>query len=88
MTTVVLELPDEVAARAKSMGILTNDKIVELINTELERITAVPAMDRAAFIRWLEETPIPEPWGDLEESQDAGEYVHEMRRRGIERLEE
>jgi hypothetical protein len=88
MTTVVLELPDEVADRAKSLGLLTSEKIVELLNTEFERMTTVPMMDRAAFIRWLEDTPIPEPWGDLDESQDAGEYVHEMRRRDIERLDE
>ena len=88
MTTVVLELPDEVAEQAKSLGVLTNEKITELIHSELQRLTAASPMNRVQFIEWLESTPIPEPWGNLEDSLDAGDYVHELRRQTATSLDE
>lgn len=29
---------------------------------------------------WLNANPPTEPWGDLKDDEDAGEYVHRMRR--------
>jgi hypothetical protein len=37
---------------------------------------------------WLNENPPTEPWGDLKDDEDAGDYVHRMRRQGTIWLDE
>ena len=37
---------------------------------------------------WLNANPASEPWGDLRDDEDAGEYVHRMRRQSTIWLDE
>jgi hypothetical protein len=37
---------------------------------------------------WLDANPPEEPWGDLKDDEDAGEYVHRMRRQSTIWLDE
>ncbi len=53
----------------------TEDELRELMNA--------PRLTPAELFGWLEANPTSEPWGDLRDDEDAGEYVHQMRRRGL-----
>jgi hypothetical protein len=93
MTTVhlTLELADEIAENALSLGLLDSANVAQLLEAEVERRTQVPVvkeMCRPDFINWLKSSPLPISWGDLPDEQDAAEYIHNERRRTATELEE
>jgi hypothetical protein len=55
---------------------------------EIRKFMAAEPMSREDFITWLDTHPAPEPWGDLRDDEDAGEYVHRMRRQSTIWLDE
>ncbi len=88
MVNITLELPDDIAKDAKALGLLTSDKIAALLRAEIEQETTPKAMSRADFVTWLQATPPPEDWGDMEANEDAGEHVHHLRRQNLVNLDE
>jgi hypothetical protein len=40
------------------------------------------------LVAWLDANPPEEPWGEVRDDEDAGEYVHRMRRQSTVWLEE
>jgi hypothetical protein len=55
---------------------------------EIRQLMARKPTPRAEFIAWLDAHPPEEPWGDLKDDEDAGEYVHRMRRQSTIWLDE
>jgi len=48
----------------------------------------VPRTTIQEMLAWLEANPPTEPWGDMRDDEDAGDYVHRMRRADIIQLDE
>jgi hypothetical protein len=47
-----------------------------------EEISEMLNPKRSSFkelVEWLETNPPTEPWGELDDSQDAAEYIHKLR---------
>jgi hypothetical protein len=55
---------------------------------EIRQLMARKSMPRAEFIAWLDANPPEDPWGDLTDDEDAGAYVHRMRRQSTIWLDE
>lgn len=47
----------------------------------------VSSMTRAQFMEWLKNTPPPEPWGE-DGSENAAQYIHNLRHQSAIRLDE
>jgi hypothetical protein len=48
----------------------------------------LPKPTFAELAEWLNEHPPEEPWGDIEDNEDAAEYVHRMRRQTVVQLDD
>ncbi len=55
---------------------------------EIRSLMETKPMPRQEFLAWLDSNPSPEPWGDLQDDEDAGDYIHRMRRQSTVWLEE
>ena len=49
------------------------------IEEEINEMTQSKRSSFKEMVEWLESNPLVEPWGELDESEDAAEYVHKMR---------
>jgi hypothetical protein len=79
----------EAAAMREALG----DALGEDGSIDFEKLNAriappAPEMTPQEFVDWLNAAPPVEPWGDLDEEEDAAEYVHRMRRESAIRLDE
>jgi hypothetical protein len=48
---------------------------------ELDKLMNPKRITPAEAVAWLDANPPQEPWGDLGDDEDAGEYIHRMRRK-------
>jgi hypothetical protein len=55
---------------------------------EIRQFMTHEPLPRAEFIAWLAVNPPDETWGDLQADEDAGDYVHRMRRQSAVWLDE
>jgi len=60
----------------------TDEEIQNILSPEVPRTTI------QEMLAWLEANPPTEPWGDMRDDEDAGDYVHRMRRADIIQLDE
>lgn len=48
----------------------------------------LPKPTFAELAAWLDEHPPEEPWGDIEDDENAADYVHRMRRQTVVQLDD
>jgi hypothetical protein len=93
---------DEVVSAARGLTPLDKARLMEKLASMLENDLSVTAgespespegvspqpMTFEELAAWLNANPPEEAWGDLKDDEDAGEYVHRMRRQSTVWLEE
>ncbi len=47
---------------------------------EIKELMTLKPMPMDEFLAWLDANQSVEPWGDIRDDEDAGDYVHRMRR--------
>lgn len=67
---------------------LTHWKQQTWTDEEIQGLMNQKPMSREDFVAWLDANPPTEPWGDLADDEDTGEYIHRMRRQSSVALDE
>lgn len=76
---------DDALSAASGLSLLDKVRLMERLAAMLENdLAPSEAQERRMTFKelaaWLDANPPEEPWGDLKDAEDAGEYVHRMRR--------
>lgn len=80
---------DKVRLMEKLASMLGNDLSIASGESQESFEEAKPQrMTFKELAAWLDANPPTEPWGDIRDDEDAGEYVHRMRRQGTISLDE
>jgi len=82
---------DEALSAASGLSPLDKVRLMERLAAMLENDLTSQHEKKMTFKEladWLEAHPPEEPWGDLKDDEDAGEYVHRMRRQSTIWLDE
>jgi hypothetical protein len=56
------------------------ERLASMLENDLARESTEKRMTFKELATWLDAHPPEEPWGDLKDNEDAGEYIHRMRR--------
>ncbi|MBI5957966.1 MAG: hypothetical protein HY866_04475 [Chloroflexi bacterium] len=69
---------------------LLESDLVGLTGEKIESAESTAAVPKTfqELVMWLNANPPDEAWGELADDQEAGEYIHQMRRRATVWLEE